>query len=584
MSHFKGSGFLPRKQCPLRKTQRSHVTLNHHWQQRRHQHVHISNRENIVRIGKELGVTNLNHWFQFNASDLVKIGGHSIMYKYNKSLTRALQIVYPEHTWDLWKFSMVPQGFWDDKSNQRDCIDSIGQEIGVTSLDQWYDYTTVEVSNAGASGVLGKYGKSLSKALHAIYPDHGWKACGFQKYLADLSTQRQVLHRVGKRLGVEYLDQWYKCTALDIYKAGGRSLLEQYNNSLVEMLRAVYSGYSWKLWKFSNPVCCSLWDDVNMQEFMHYISKQLNISSLDQWYRYTALDIIKMDGGPLLDKFSNVLPTLLKTLYPCHPWHFWKFTTVPQGFWEDVKNQQKCLAAIGKELRVESLNDWYACTTLDVCKAHGGGLLHKHGNSLVKTLQALRPDHNWKPWKFKNAPQGFWKTSGTCIMDTWVAELSESLNVTCQEDWYQVSSRQLAQAPAAHKILRHFGGLSAFLVEAFPDYKWNLELFRSHDVWTLKKGQLGLHRLIQQTFPDHHVLSNYKHPTLILRKGALQLDSFIPSLSLGFEYQGEQHYQLVWLGDAKEQKKRDEEKKSLSFREGISLILVPYWWDFKVKR
>jgi hypothetical protein len=58
---------------------------------------------------------------------------------------------------------------------------------------------------------------------------------------------------------------------------------------------------------------------------------------------------------------------------------------------------------------------------------------------------------------------------------------------------------------------------------------------------------------------------------------------FIPSLSLAFEYQGEQHYHsVVMYGSLQRRKALDEEKKKICNSIGISLIEIPYWWDGSV--
>ena len=60
----------------------------------------------------------------------------------------------------------------------------------------------------------------------------------------------------------------------------------------------------------------------------------------------------------------------------------------------------------------------------------------------------------------------------------------------------------------------------------------------------------------------------------------LQLDVFIPSKSLAFEYQGIQHYQEVGVfNPSKSYQQRDEEKRNLCDSNNIKLIEVPYWWN-----
>ena len=60
----------------------------------------------------------------------------------------------------------------------------------------------------------------------------------------------------------------------------------------------------------------------------------------------------------------------------------------------------------------------------------------------------------------------------------------------------------------------------------------------------------------------------------------MQLDVFIPSRSLAFEYQGKQHYEEVGIfSPTKTYQQRDEEKRILCAANNIKLIEVPYWWN-----
>jgi hypothetical protein len=41
------------------------------------------------------------------------------------SLSKALAAAYPEHKWEVWKFSQVPKGFWKDDNNARNFLDKV---------------------------------------------------------------------------------------------------------------------------------------------------------------------------------------------------------------------------------------------------------------------------------------------------------------------------------------------------------------------------------------------------------------------------------------------------------------------------
>jgi hypothetical protein len=59
----------------------------------------------------------------------------------------------------------------------------------------------------------------------------------------------------------------------------------------------------------------------------------------------------------------------------------------------------------------------------------------------------------------------------------------------------------------------------------------------------------------------------------------MELDIWIPSLSIGFEYQGSHHYSAhSILGSPAVVQSRDQEKQTTCKQYGITLFHVPYWW------
>lgn len=64
----------------------------------------------------------------------------------------------------------------------------------------------------------------------------------------------------------------------------------------------------------------------------------------------------------------------------------------------------------------------------------------------------------------------------------------------------------------------------------------------------------------------------------------MELDIWLPEEKLAFEYQGEQHYHSLEkafgdLASLSPYTERDEKKLQRCSTVGISLIIIPYWWD-----
>jgi hypothetical protein len=58
----------------------------------------------IERTGRQLGVKTLEDWYAYSTMDVLGRKGSVPVYR---TLTRVLQVVYPEHDWKMWKFINV---------------------------------------------------------------------------------------------------------------------------------------------------------------------------------------------------------------------------------------------------------------------------------------------------------------------------------------------------------------------------------------------------------------------------------------------------------------------------------------------
>ena len=94
------------------------------------------------------------------------------------------------------------------------------------------------------------------------------------------------------------------------------------------------------------------------------------------------------------------------------------------------------------------------------------------------------------------------------------------------------------------------------------------------EAWTT---ETVLYQLVCQIFPQEKIYRHFRPDFLDF----LELDIFIPSLNLGIEYQGIQHFKPVdhWGGEdsLKRLKKRDKRKKILCEKNNIKLICFYYY-------
>ncbi len=58
-------------------------------------------------------------------------------------------------------------------------------------------------------------------------------------------------------------------------------------------------------------------------------------------------------------KYGNSPSKVIMSIYPEQNWLPWKFSSVPWGFWDDVKNQRIFLDWVKTELGYQKMEDFY---------------------------------------------------------------------------------------------------------------------------------------------------------------------------------------------------------------------------------
>jgi len=260
--------------------------------------------------------------------------------------------------------------------------------------------------------------------------------------------------------------------------------------------------------------------------------------------------------------YGNSLSIALHSLYPNHQWHSWPFTRDPRVHRSSNVHQRRLLDAIGPTLGVCHPRDWYRVRYTEVRKL-ARPLLARHGYSLMATLTALYPEYHWESWRLTHKPRR--STSFANVGNDWDWSLSKT------------------------HVLNDLWSMP-LIPMAFADFSYNrskrLDALR---IETASKSQYFLFCLVRSLFQEYlsvqeteDLFINLRKPLLLnsTTKQPLELDIFVSSLSLAFEYNGAQHYYWNFrLGSPHSQRNRDQEKRENCMRSGITLIEVPFWWD-----
>lgn len=213
----------------------------------------LSNRQKyLLQLATKLGVQKHEDWGKISYRKLLKIGSSGILVKYNNSLVKVLKETFPgskffcnflSHTEVHWKeewFHHIPSnpsGFWKQKENQRQFMDSLTKKLNIQDLKSWGVGKHAAVIENGGGSLISQYGGSLSKALRSLYPgillenilihlELKWEVPASQKYSPDywsrISNHREFLDSIAVDYHLSKPSDWKRVSSQLVTKRGGK--------------------------------------------------------------------------------------------------------------------------------------------------------------------------------------------------------------------------------------------------------------------------------------------------------------------------------------------------------------------------
>lgn len=153
--------------------------------------------------------------------------------------------------------------------------------------------------------------------------------------------------------------------------------------------------------------------------------------------------------------------------------------------------------------------------------------------------------------------------------------LAQELSIQSSTDYHNITVRQVLMNKG-QMLYQKSGCLLALFSKYFPKYD------QRHTTAFPSKSQALLAKYLQELFPQHDMITNYTTPELLYPQTneMIELDVFVPNLSLGIEYNGEQHSRWHYLaGKPVARLYKDQQKKMVCESAGITFVTIPYWWD-----
>jgi hypothetical protein len=131
---------------------------------------------------------------------------------------------------------------------------------------------------------------------------------------------RKIFDRLQSSCNIQQMDDWYKITTKDIRCDTSYAVLKR-RRGLFHLLP--YAHYPWYRWKFQQLPrdfwkAFTLDTFAEIQHFVEWLSEQLQLRSLDDWYRVSGKQLQKF--VPTVGFGTTILPNWLQRIYPEHNW------------------------------------------------------------------------------------------------------------------------------------------------------------------------------------------------------------------------------------------------------------------------
>eukprot|EP01126_Amoeba_proteus_P018019 TRINITY_DN1895_c0_g2_i4.p1 TRINITY_DN1895_c0_g2~~TRINITY_DN1895_c0_g2_i4.p1 ORF type:complete len:406 (-),score=71.79 TRINITY_DN1895_c0_g2_i4:1126-2343(-) len=185
----------------------------------------------------------------------------------------------------------------------------------------------------------------------------------------------------------------------------------------------------------------------------------------------------------------------------------------PPLFWKKLEHQQVFFDSLETRLELKSKDDWYKVTLSRITKYGGGSIMNSYQNSLSRALSNIYPEHAWKPFLFRNSPQGYWNSSQN--RRDFLNWIGIEIGVSSLDDWYTIKQKDIYKKYRLGGMLSHHrGSLVVALLSLFPEKAWDLFKFPRlpKDFWSSVENQRSYMESLRNSLGMNDLTDWYTEP------------------------------------------------------------------------
>lgn len=210
-------------------------------------------REFVEYVAKEYKLEDMEDWYNITQSRLHDKGGGHLLKMYNSSPMKILTTLFPDHKWELSKFS-GRKGMWNDIALEREFIMNLASKLKINSMEEWYNVGLKQIRAVKGEKLSRTYNYSVMRMMTSVFPEHNWDKMRFAKrrgLWTEQESQKDFLTKLAKELKITEMKQWYHVSVLQMRKKGASGLLSKYNGSPKTMIMSLFPEHKWNPSRFN---------------------------------------------------------------------------------------------------------------------------------------------------------------------------------------------------------------------------------------------------------------------------------------------------------------------------------------------
>ena len=300
-----------------------------------------------------------------------------------------------------------PQGFWQRKETHRYALEWICDKKGWDFPYGLYQLKKETLFELNIDGITNIYSESPTRIVTTILPEYDWYIWKFQMtpmgFWNDDSNKIKYLKWFERQMGIKKPEDWYSISINDLYHNHGRTLIVTYfSGSIGKIVKFLYPNLELNYTSFiRTPPSLFDWSDLkNVKKVIEQVAQENDLEYPSGYYKLSIKKHFHDTGIKFRNYGVKSFAELLNKIYSDHRFYEWLFEKTPNGFWKDESNLIDYIKWLCRQLKIESLDEWYDVSRDIISHYQGAGLLSHSGKNIYELVSLAYPEHKWDESKF----------------------------------------------------------------------------------------------------------------------------------------------------------------------------------------